>query len=120
MQYMLVLNDTRENFARRNAQTPEAQAYWGAWSAYIGDMYKAGIVINGHGLQGPATATIVKVRDSVRDVQDGPYADTKEQLGGYFIIEVENLDLALDWAARSPSAHYASVEVRPVLPPMSA
>lgn len=51
-------------------------------------------------------------------VQDGPYADSKKQLGGDFIIEVPNLDTALDWAARSPSAGYASTEVRPVMPPM--
>lgn len=53
-------------------------------------------------------------------VQDGPYADTKEQLGGYFVIEVADIDAAPDWAARAPSALGASVEVRPVLPPMGA
>jgi hypothetical protein len=71
----------------------------------------------------PETGTIVRVRDGVRSlqdgaVQDGPYADSKEQVGGYFIVEVPDLDTALEWAARSPSASYASTEVRPVMPPM--
>jgi hypothetical protein len=59
------------------------------------------------------------VQDGRRVVQDGPFADTKEQLGGYFVIEVADLDEALIWAERCPSAGYASVEVRPLLPPMS-
>ena len=65
------------------------------------------------------TATTVRIRDGKRLVQDGPFADTKEQLGGYFVIEVPDLDAALEWAARAPSAACASVEVRPVLPPMA-
>ena len=61
----------------------------------------------------------MRIRDGKRIVQDGPFADTKEQLGGYFVIEVPDLDAALEWAARAPSAACASVEVRPVLPPMA-
>jgi len=119
MQYMLILNETREEFAKRDDPAQTA-AYWGAWRAYIGAMTQAGVIINGHGLQGPHTATTVRLRDGRRQVQDGPFADTKEQLGGYFIIDVANLDAALEWAARSPSAGYASVEVRPVIPPRPA
>lgn len=119
MQYMLIMTEPAEEFAKRN--DPEhASAYWGGWSAFIGAMYEAGIVKNGDGLQPPLMATTIRVRDGKRVVQDGPFADAKEQLGGYFIIEVPNLDTALDWAAKSPSAHYGAVEVRPVLPPMSA
>ncbi len=120
MQYMLILNETNEHFDMRNGQADVAQAYWGAWSAYIAEMYQAGIVVSGSGLQAPHTTSVVTVRDGVRHVQDGPFADTKEQLGGYFIIEVPNLDAALDWAAKSPSAQYANCEVRPLLPPMNA
>jgi hypothetical protein len=76
------------------------------------------IIVKGDGLQGPHAATTLRVRDGKRSVEDGPYADTKEQLGGYFVIEVPDLDTALDWAAKAPSALTASVEVRPVLPPM--
>lgn len=116
MQYMLIQTEAAEQFAERDDPT-KAPAYWGAWNAYIGAMGAAGVIVNGDGLLPPATATTVRVRDGKRHVQDGPFADTKESLAGYFIIEVPDLDTALDWAARSPSASYASVEVRPVMPP---
>ena len=118
MQYMLLLNEPESEFAKRN--DPEAAGpYWGGWNAFIGALAQSGVIVDGAGLQGPHTATTVRVRDGKRTVEDGPFADTKEQLGGYFIIEVPDLDAALEWAARAPSASYASVEVRPVLPPMA-
>ncbi len=119
MQYMLLLNETEGEFAQRN-HPEHAQTYWGGWNAFIGAMAQAGVIVNGDGLHGPQTATTVRVRDGKRLVQDGPFADTKEQLGGYFVIEVADLDAALAWAARAPSASYASVEVRPVMPPPGA
>jgi hypothetical protein len=119
MQYMIIFSETEAEFAQRT--DPQLSgAYWGAWGAYIGALQASGIVLSGNGLQQPHTATTVRVRDGKRHVQDGPFADSKEQLAGYFIIEVPDLDTALDWAARAPSASYASVEVRPVLPPMQA
>ncbi len=118
MQYMLLLNETEAEFAKRNDPV-EAGAYWGGWNSFINAMAAAGVIVRGNGLQGPHTATTVKVRDGRRQVEDGPFADTKEQLGGYFVIEVVDLDAALEWAALAPSAAYASVEVRPVLPPMT-
>lgn len=118
MQYMLLLNETEGEFAKRN-DPAQTGAYWGGWNAFIGAMAQAGIVVKGDGLQGPLTATTVRIRDGKRLVQDGPFADAKEQLGGYFVIEVPDLDTALEWAARAPSASVASVEVRPVLPPMA-
>ena len=119
MQYMLLLNETESEFAKRT-QPDQTDAYWGGWNAFIGAMAQAGIIVKGDGLHGPQSATTVRVRDGKRMVQDGPFADTKEQLGGYFVIEVPDLDSALEWAARAPSASSASVEVRPVLPPPSA
>ena len=116
MQYMLIFRENAAEFDLRD-DPGKAPAYWGSWMAYIGALNQAGVVVSGNGLQPPATATMVRVRDGQRQIQDGPYADTKEQLGGYFIIEVPGLDEALDWAARSPSAAYGSTEVRPVLPP---
>lgn len=116
MQYMLIQTETAEKFAERT-DSAKADAYWGAWGAYVGALGAAGVIVNGDGLQPPATATTVRVRDGRREVQDGPFADTKESLAGYFVIEVPDLDAALEWAARSPSASYASVEVRPVMPP---
>lgn len=116
MQYMLLFRETESESAKSDDPV-HAEAYWGGWNAYIGAMAQAGIVVNGDGLQPPHTATTVRVRDGKRTVEDGPFADTKEQLGGYFIIEVADLDTALEWAARSPAASSGSVEVRPVLPP---
>lgn len=114
MQYMLIMNETAEDFAKRTDHQA-ADAYWSGWGAFIAAMAQSGIVVNGDGLQGPETATTVRVRDGERKVQDGPFADTKEQLAGYFVIDVPDLDAALAWAARSPSAASASVEVRPVM-----
>ena len=119
MQYMLLLNEPDSEFARRN-DPEQAGAYWGGWSAFIGAMAQAGIVVKGDGLQGPQTATTVRVRDGKRLVQDGPFADAKEQLGGYFVIEVPDLDAALEWAARAPSSSSGTTEVRPVMPPPQA
>lgn len=114
MQYMLIFNESTENFAVR--QDPKrAGPYWGAWTAYIGAMREAGIIVNGDGLQGPETATTVRIRDGKTEVQDGPFPDTKESLGGYFVIEVPDLDAALTWGARSPAASSGSVEIRPVM-----
>lgn len=118
MHYMLLLNETERDFAQRN-DPDQTAAYWGGWNAFIGAMAQAGVIVKGDGLQGPQTATTVRLRDGKRLVQDGPFADTKEQLGGYFVIDVPDLDAALEWAARAPSASTASVEVRPVLPPMA-
>jgi hypothetical protein len=116
MQYMLLFNEPAGHFAMRD-DPAHAEEYWGAWNAYVGALAASGAVVNGDGLHPPSTATTVRVRDGKRDVQDGPLPDTKESIGGYFVIEVPDLDAALEWAARAPSAAYASVEVRPVLPP---
>lgn len=116
MEYMLIFSEPNEAFAKRD-NPAEAGPYWGAWNAYIQALGAAGVIVSGNGLQPPHTATFVRTRDGRRVVQDGPFADTKEHLGGYFVIRVDSLDEALEWAARSPSADYGSVEVRPVLPP---
>jgi hypothetical protein len=119
MQYMLIFSETEADFAKRD-DPAEAPGYWGAWNDYIGALRGAGVIVSGEGLQPPHTATTVRVRNGERLVHDGPYADTKEALGGFFVIEVADLDAALDWAAKSPSAAYGSVEVRPTLPPPPA
>ncbi len=116
MQYMLMFFDTAENQAVPS-DPAQAKAYMGAWGAYIGALHASGVGVNGHGLQGRSTATTVFFREGKRQVQDGPFAETKEQLGGYFVIEVPTLDDALEWAARCPVAATGAVEVRPVLVP---
>jgi hypothetical protein len=115
---MLMLNEPAADFARRT-DPAETAAYWGGWNAFIGAMAQAGVIVKGDGLQGPMLATTLRLVDGKRHVQDGPFADTKEQLGGYFVIDVPDLDAALDWAAQAPCARTGSVEVRPVLPPMA-
>jgi hypothetical protein len=80
---------------------------------YMQAIKDAGIFKGGAGLEPSDTATTVRVKDGRRSVQDGPYADTKEQLGGFFIIDVPDLDTALDWAARYPAGPSGVVEVRP-------
>lgn len=119
MQYMMMLNESADDFAAREDPARSA-AYWGAWTTFIREMAAAGIVVNGDGLLGPAMSTTLRLRDGAREVQDGPFADVKEQLGGYFVIEVPDLDAALAWAAKAPCAATGSVELRPVMPPMSA
>ena len=104
----------------RATTSPCSGAYWDAWQGYIAALTDSGVLAGAGGLQPPWTATTVRVREGRRLVQDGPFAETKEQLGGYFVIDVPDLDTALAWAERCPSAAYASVEVRPLLPPPSA
>jgi hypothetical protein len=117
MQYMLIFQEPLSEFAKRT-DPALAGANWAAWGAYIGALHGAGVVLNGHGLQPPQMGTTLRMRDGKRQVQDGPYADTKEHLGGYFVIEVPSLDAALDWAEKCPCVGAGSVEVRPVLPPI--
>nr|MBV6630280.1 hypothetical protein [Oceanococcus sp. HetDA_MAG_MS8] len=116
MQYMLMFFEPSSDFAKRN-DPAAAQAYWGAWTHYVQAIRSAGVVVNGDGLQPPETAVRVQVREGKRQVQDGPFADSKEFLGGYFVIEVDDLETALEWAAKAPNAENGSTEVRPVLPP---
>ncbi len=116
MQYALVVYETPAELARRD-DPAQAQAYWAPYFAYSTALAEAGVAVGGAGLQPPRAATSVRLRDGKRQVQDGPFADTKEQLGGLFLIEVPSLDKALEWAARCPASSTGTVEVRPVMPP---
>jgi hypothetical protein len=84
------------------------------WAQYMQDLQQAGVFVANHGLQPAETATTVRVRDGETQITDGPFAETKEYFAGYFVIEVDDLDAALQWAARMPSSSYGAVEVRPV------
>lgn len=86
-----------------------------AWSAYTKAMIDAGVMRGGNALKPGFTGSTVRLRDGRRDVHDGPYIDSKEELGGYYIIDVPDLDEALQWAARNPAASHGAVEVRPVI-----
>jgi len=93
----------------------EQQHWLGAYRAYMEAMTKAGVLKSSVGLQQTSAATTVRVADGKTQVLDGPYADSKEQLGGFHIIEVADLDAAIAWAARSPTALHGVVEVRPLM-----
>src|SRR5580700_8985995 len=95
--------------------TRAEQEHWlGAYKAFMEAMTKAGVLKDSGGLRPTSSATTVRVADGKTQVLDGPYADSKEQLGGFHIIEVADLDAAISWAARSPTALHGVVEVRPV------
>lgn len=91
-----------------------------AWAAYIAQLRAAGVMRGGEHLAPPATATTLRLAEGRRTVQDGPFLDSKEQLGGFILIEVPGMAEALEWAARCPAAAVGAVEVRPVLPPPPA
>ena len=114
MQFALLIYESPEAFATR--KTPEDNPYLGAWRAYHKALVQAGIYIGGNPLEVPETGTTVRLMEGKRRVQDGPFADTKEQLGGFTILELPSLDAALEWAARCPAAAIGAVEVRPVSP----
>jgi hypothetical protein len=79
-------------------------------------LQKAGVIVGGERLRPSASGTTVRVADGKTKVLDGPYAETKEQLGGFYMIEVPDLDAALSWAARCPGASHGVMEVRPIWP----
>lgn len=112
MEYLLLIYETAKDFdARTNEQR---DTLMGAWRTYYQAMVDAGVYVSGSPLQRSATGATVRLQNGKRHVQDGPYADTKEQLGGFIMVEVPSLEVALDWAARCPTAATGAVEVRPV------
>ncbi len=95
--------------------TKDEKTHWlGVYRAYMEAMTNAGVLKDSRGLHPTTDATTVRVADGKTQVLDGPYTDSKEQLGGFHIIEVADLDAAIAWAARSPTALHGVVEVRPV------
>ncbi len=94
---------------------PEHHSDMAAWSAYTQAMMDAGVMVSGNALKPASTGATLRSRDGRRDIHDGPYAETKEELGGYYIIDVADLDAALQWAARNPAAFSGAVEVRPIM-----
>ncbi len=113
MQYMLLIyaNEARMIEAMKSASRTEMSP---AYLAYTQALKEAGVWRGGERLQFTAQATTVRVADGKTEVLNGPYADTREQLGGYYLIDVPDLDAALGWAARCPGASNGSVEVRPL------
>ncbi len=112
MKYMLLIYGNEAGMqAASKAQTEQMM---GAYVAYTEAMQKAGVLVGGDRLQPSTVATTVRVADGKSKVLNGPYAESKEQLGGYYLIDVPDLDAALSWAARCPGASHGTMEVRPV------
>lgn len=113
MKYMLLIyNDPTLEPAYG---TPEFEAMMGGFFAANQKMNAAGVLRGGEGLQGVETATSLRIKGAKVETIDGPFAETKEHLGGYYVIEVDNLDEALKYAALLPSASFGTIEVRPLM-----
>ena len=112
MRYALLIYASEQDWASQSEE--QAQAQFQDYMSFTKDIVDRGIYQSGEALQPTATATTVRVRDGETLSTDGPFAETKEQLGGYYLIEVPDLDAALSWASRCPGARYGTVEVRPV------
>ncbi|RIK40077.1 MAG: hypothetical protein DCC55_16120 [Chloroflexi bacterium] len=112
MRYLcLIYTNERED---ANASQEEQNAVMAAYYAFTEEINKAGIMRGGEALQPTSTATTVRVRDGKTITTDGPFAETKEQLGGYYLLDCKDLDEAISWAAKIPGAKFGSIEVRPV------
>jgi hypothetical protein len=114
MQYLLLIHNDEQLWStlsdeERNSMIQE----YGALTAALRD---SGTYVGGSQLQPSSTAATVRIRDGEQVVTDGPFAETKEQLGGYYLIEADSLDEALEWAAKIPAARTGSIEVRPLVP----
>jgi hypothetical protein len=110
-QYMLLIYGPSD----RSPTPEEMAAEMPRWNEYTQGLQDAGVMRAGDALHGTDSATTVRVRDGETQVTDGPFAETKETLGGYYVIECPDLDTALKHAARMPNIAYGSVEVRPVI-----
>jgi hypothetical protein len=112
MQYLLMLYSEEGGWARMSKAEQERGV--AAYAAYTEALKAAGVWVGSNRLQSVDAATTVRLVEGKSQVLDGPYVDSKEQLGGYYLIDVSDLDAALSWAARCPGASHGTVEVRPV------
>ncbi|WP_306253989.1 YciI family protein [Parvularcula sp. IMCC14364] len=112
MQYMLALYEDENAFL--NLSEAQMGEVFGAYHAYTNSMKEAGAFVAGEPLEPSATGAIIRNQNGHMNVQDGPFVETKEHLGGFYLIDVPDLDAALDWAAKCPCAQTGTVEVRPI------
>jgi hypothetical protein len=112
MKYLLMIYASEKDEAKMSPE--ETGKVMQAYGAYTEALIKAGAMQGGERLRPTADATSVRVRGGKTEVLNGPYAETREQLGGYYVIDVPDLDAALTWAARCPSSSYGTIEVRPI------
>ena len=112
MQYLLLIYGNEAGM--QSTSKADMEQMIAAYGAYTEAMKKAGILVASNRLKPSTSASTVRIADGKTKVLDGPYAETKEQLGGYYLIDVPDLDAALSWAARCPGANYGTIEVRPI------
>jgi hypothetical protein len=112
MQYIFMIYSNEAGWS--NLTQAEAEKWMAAYQGFAEAMTKAGVLAGSNRLRPSMTATTVRVREGSSQVMDGPYAESKEQLGGYFLVDVPDLDAAISWAARCPGAAHGVVEVRPL------
>ena len=115
MQYLLLIHDDEAKYGRMSEQ--EMRDLLDEYGAFQAAIKESGVYVGSNRLSPVATAATVRIRDDEAVVTDGPFAETKEQLGGYYLIDTETLDEALEWAAKIPSARRGSIEVRPLYGP---
>ncbi len=115
MKYLALIYDTPANRSEPQPGTPEFDAMMETWNKLNQTYAEAGVMVGGEALMPPETATCVRVRAGRTETMDGPYAETKEQLGGYYVLDCDNLDDALRYAAMIPVAETGTIEVRPIM-----
>jgi len=112
MQYIVLIYGNEKGWS--SLAKGQAEKMYADYRKYTEDLSRAGVLRGGSELKPTTAATTIRVRDGKRQVTDGPFAETKEQVGGYYLIDVPDLEAALDWAARCPGALDGSIEVRPL------
>src|SRR5262245_26017306 len=115
MKYLLLMYASESNFP----PPEEIQADVSAWQALLKESKEAGVLISTNGLAPGTNATTLRVREGKTLIIDGPFAETHEQLGGYFLLDCKDLDEAIQWAKKIPTAKYGSIEIRPLWSPGS-
>jgi hypothetical protein len=113
MKYILLIYGDEKAFATMPKE--EQEKIFGAYMGFSEELKGAGKMVAGDALEGVHTATTVRVRNGKTTHTDGPFADTKEQLGGYYVIDAKDLNDAIAWAAKIPGAHEGSIEIRPLV-----
>lgn len=114
MQYLLMIHG--DESAMEKAPKAQMEGMLAAYGVYTKAMQEAGVLRGGERLHPSASATIVRAPGGKTQIVNGPYAEIKEQLGGYYLVDVADLDAAIAWAARCPGAQFGAIEVRPIWP----
>ena len=109
--FTIYVDEAQREAASDDDRTATSQAY----GVLTQEMQEKGVLVAGEGLYPTQTATTIRVRDGERSVSDGPFAETKEQLGGFYVLDVRDLDEAIEWASKIPGSQVGSVEIRPVM-----